>query len=366
MIHCSYPFAQYDAHRDAIDQAIRRALESGWYILGEEVAAFESEFARYCGAAHCVGVASGTEAIALALMGMGIGRGDEVITVSHTAVATAAAIEQAGATPVLIDVEMDRYTLDPAGLAGAMTPRVKAIVAVHLYGQPADMVPIMDFARTKGLKVVEDCAQAHGALYRGTRVGSIGDAGCFSFFPTKNLGALGDGGGIVTSDAELAQKIRQLREYGWPSERISAHPGINSRLDVLQAAILRAKLPHLDRDNAARARIASRYGEQLKGLNVVLPAAVPETSHVYHQYVIRTERRDALVPHLREQGIVAGIHYPQAVHQQPAYRDRLPRRSDLRNTEALLPQIVSLPIYPELTDEQVARVSAAVRAFVDG
>jgi len=361
-IHCSYPLAQYQAHRDAIDAAIRRTLDSGWYILGDEVTAFEAEFARYCGVSNAIGVANGTEALALALMAMGVGKGDEVITVSHTAVATVAAIEQAGATPALVDVEAHRFTLDPAELAGALSPATKAIIVVHLYGQPADMDPIMTFARSHRLRVIEDCAQAHGARYRGRRVGSIGDAGCFSFFPTKNLGAIGDGGAIVTPDANLAQRLRQIREYGWQPRMISAVSGINSRLDALQAAILRVKLPHLDADNAARVRIAQAYRRELNALPFVMPTPAENTDHVYHQFVIRADRRDDLLNHLRAKGINAGLHYPQAVHQQPAYRD-LPRRSSLRNTEALIPQIISLPIYPELGETEIGQVVDAMRSF---
>jgi dTDP-4-amino-4,6-dideoxygalactose transaminase len=362
MLNCSNPGAQFRSHKDAIGKAINRVLDSGWYILGSEVTAFEIEFARYCGASHGIGVANGTEALALALMALGIGRGDEVITVSHTAVATVAAIEQAGAVPILVDVEPDRYTLDPTKLAEAMSPAVKAIIVVHLYGQPADMDAIRVFARERGLRVIEDCAQSHGALHGGSRVGSLGDLGCFSFFPTKNLGAIGDGGAIVTSDSRLAERLYQLREYGWKERFISAIAGINSRLDALQAAILRVKLPYLEIDNAARARIADTYRRELHDLPLLLSSPAAGTQHVYHQFVVRSERRDDLLAHLRRKGINAGVHYPRAVHQQPAYQ-QLPRRSSLDATEQLIPRILSLPIYPELDADEVGNVIEAVRSF---
>ncbi len=364
MINCSNPGEQYRSHKDAIDAGIKRVLESGWYILGSEVASFEAEFAQFCGARHGIGVANGTEALALALMALGIGRGDEVATVSHTSVATVAAIEQAGAVPVLVDVEPDRYTLDPSKLAGAMSPAVKAIVAVHLYGQPADMDTIMAVAQERGLRVIEDCAQAHGALHGKSRVGSIGDLGCFSFFPTKNLGAVGDGGAIVTSDHDLAERLHQLREYGWKERFISSIAGINSRLDELQAAILRVKLPDLDKENAARIRIAETYRRELRNLPILSPSPAAGTQHVYHQFVVRVERRDDLLAHLRRNGINAGLHYPLAVHQQPAYR-QLVHRSRLDVTEQLIPRIISLPIYPELGSDEVAKVIASIRSFFD-
>ncbi len=363
MLYCSHPFSQYQAHKADIDAAIRRTIDSQWYILGKEVAAFEEEFAAFCGADYAVGVGSGTDAITLALRALGIGAGDEVITVSHTAVATVAAIEAAGATPVLVDVERDRYTLDPASLNFALSDVAKAIVVVHLYGQPADMDAIGAFASGHGLRLIEDCAQAHGAIHRGRRVGSIGDVGCFSFFPTKNLGALGDGGAVVTSDGEIAQKLRLLRQYGWAERYISAIPGYNSRLDEMQAAILRAKLPHLDADNAKRALIAQRYREALRDCNLDLPFPCANTSHVYHQFVVRSEQRDRLLAHLNSHGIGAAQHYPRAVHQQPTYRGRLPLRGSLATTEHLVPRILSLPIYPELTEDEVSLIISHVNSF---
>ena len=363
MILCGHPYSQYQAHKGAIDAAIARTLESQWYILGKEVAAFEEEFAGYCGASHAVGVANGTDAIALALRALDIGAGDEVIAPSHTAVATVAAIEQAGAVPILADIEAERFTLDPEGLEAALSPAVKAIVVVHLYGQMADMDPIMAFAKQHGLRVVEDCAQAHGALYRGRTAGTIGDAGCFSFFPTKNLGALGDGGAIITSDAAIEKKARLLRQYGWAEKAVSTLPGFNSRLDELQAAILRAKLPHLDHDNSARAGLAERYRSELANCDIALPEVADEVRHVYHQFVVQSAHRDSLLQHLRSNGVGAAQHYPHAVHQQPAYTGRLLRRGALTATERVIPRILSLPIYPELSDEQFETIISAMRSF---
>ncbi|MCA9973883.1 MAG: DegT/DnrJ/EryC1/StrS family aminotransferase, partial [Anaerolineales bacterium] len=257
--------AAYAAQRAALDTAVSRALASGWYILGAEVAAFETEFAAAMAAPHCVGVASGTDAVLLGLRALGVGPGDEVITVAHTAVATVAAVELAGATPVLVDVTPDTATLDPAQLPAAITPRTRAVVPVHLYGHPADLDPILAIARQHGLWVLEDCAQAHGARYRGRPVGSFGDAAAFSFYPTKNLGALGDGGAVLTPHADVAERLRALRQYGWQERYVSQVPGYNSRLDELQAALLRAKLPHLPEMNAARRRLAAAYGAALAG-----------------------------------------------------------------------------------------------------
>ena len=365
MILCSEPKAQYLAHKDPIDAAIREVLDSGRYVLGEQVAAFECEFADYVGAAEGIGVGNGTDAINITLRASGVGPGDEVVTVSHTAVATVAAIQQAGATPVLVDVDPVYYTLDPERLKAAITPRTRALVPVHLYGQPADMAAILDFARQRGLRVIEDCAQAHGARYNGRRVGALGDAGCFSFYPTKNLGALGDGGVIVTNDAEVAEQARRLRQYGWDGGRASHVSGVNTRLDEIQAAVLRVKLPHLDADNAARARIAERYRKELDGTGLVLPSVPEGATHVFHQFVVRSMFRDALLEHLRAKGVGAAIHYPQAVHQQPAYGGRLAGAGDLPATEALVHQILSLPVYPELDGESVDTVIGAVVEFMD-
>ena len=318
---------------------------------------------RISASAHGIGVGSGTEALHLALAACDIGPGDEVITVSHTAVATVAAIEQAGAIPVLVDIEPDFYTIDPCRIAAAVTPKTKAIIPVHLYGQPVDLDPILEIAGENGLKVIEDCAQATGAMYKGKRVGSYGDLACFSFYPTKNLGAIGDGGMVVTDQPELARQVGLLREYGWAERSISHIPGVNSRLDEVQAAILRVKLPYLDQDNTARARIAAMYRAGLSDCDMILPNCRQEASHVYHQYVVRTPRRDALKQHLKDKGIAALIHYPVPVHLQPAYRGRLAGSDKLSETERAAREVLSLPIYPELTEDDQEAVIEAVRRF---
>jgi dTDP-4-amino-4,6-dideoxygalactose transaminase len=367
------PRAGYLARRTAIDAAIARVLEGGIYIFGEEVEAFERRFADLIGVAHAVGVASGTDAIELALRACGIGSGDLVFTVSHTAVATVAAIERAGATPVLIDVEPGTYTMAPRELSRMLQMlqrtshgRPAAVLPVHIYGQPADLSALADIAHAHGLRLIEDCAQSHGALYRGKPTGSFGDLACFSFYPTKNLGAIGDGGMVVTEDANLATTLRELREYGWRERYISARNGINSRLDAIQAAVLGVKLGFLASDNARRQAIADRYDAGLAGLGLALPARRPEAAHVFHQYVIRVAQRDALRAHLRAAGISTGIHYPVPVHQQPAYSDRLVcGPSGLGVTERAAPQILSLPIYPQLSVDAVDRVVAEIRAFLD-
>jgi dTDP-4-amino-4,6-dideoxygalactose transaminase len=363
VIQCADPHAGYLAHRAEIDAAIARVLDSGRYILGPEVTAFEQELATYVGVAHGIGVGSGTEALHLALRACGIVPGDEVITVAHTAVATVAAIELAGATPVLVDVDPGTYTLDPEHLEAAIGPRTKAVIAVHLYGHPADLAPIGEIATRRGLRLVEDCAQAHGARYQGRVVGSFGDIAAFSFYPTKNLGAIGDGGLVATADAGLAERARLLREYGWAERYVSHVPGWNTRLDELQAAILRVKLRHLDDDNAARSRIAALYRTLLEGADVTLPIERDGVRHAYHLFVARSARRDALLAHLERLGVRALVHYPVPVHLQPAYRDRLRGRDALPETEAAALQVLSLPMYPELAEQDVRRVADAVSAF---
>jgi dTDP-4-amino-4,6-dideoxygalactose transaminase len=343
---------------------VTRVLEGGVYILGPEVEAFERAFADECGVAHAIGVANGTDALHLALMALDIGLGDEVITVSHTAVATAAAILAAGATPVLVDIDPVYYTIDPALIEAAVSPRTKAVVPVHLYGQAAEMDAICAIARRCNLHVVEDCAQAAGGRYRGRRLGSIGDIASFSFYPTKNLGAIGDGGMIVTSNEVLAERVRRLRQYGWDKARATHETGRNSRLDPIQAAILAAKLPHLDADNSRRAAVARHYAEGLHGLPIVLPAARSDTTHVYHLYVAACDERDALTAHLAKRDIGCGIHYPLAVHQQRGYAQHVKTSVDgLPMTERVISRILSLPMYPELTDAEVRNAIAAVREF---
>jgi dTDP-4-amino-4,6-dideoxygalactose transaminase len=365
MILCGNPRAQYMAHKAEIDAAVLAVMEKGWFVLGDEVLAFEKELASYIGVAFGVGVGSGTEALHLALAACGIGVGDEVITVAHTAVATVAAIELSGATPVLVDIEPDYYTLDPSKLAAAIGPRTRAVVPVHLYGQTADLSPIMEIARNRGLKVIEDCAQSHGAMYQGKRAGAWGDMACFSFYPTKNLGALGDGGMVVTNDPELAGRTRLLREYGWAERNVSSVTGWNSRLDELQAAVLRVKLGHLDRDNGHRQKLALFYDEALSEYQLVQPKIRDEGTHVYHLYVVRSSERDDLHAFLRAHEIGALVHYPVPVHEQPAYCRRLRGADRLPETERIAREVLSLPIYPELSPDEAGQVVTTVRDYFE-
>lgn len=361
MISCADPRAGYLAHGPEIDAAIAEVLAGGRYILGPNVSAFESEFASYLGVAHAVGVANGTDALHLAIRACSIGTDDEVLTVAHTAVATVAAIEMAGARPVLVDIDERTFSIDPAHIERAITPRTKAIIAVHLYGHPADLEPILDIARRYGLRVIEDCAQAHGARYGSRRVGSIGDIAAFSFYPTKNLGAIGDGGLVATGDASLAERVRLLRQYGWEKRYTSEIPGWNSRLDELQAAILRVKLRHLDGENAARRAAAALYHELLAGSVVALPWERPGSEHVYHLFVVRSRQRDALAAHLAGRDVGTLVHYPVPIHLQPAYRGRLRGGDALPRTEGAAAEVLSLPLYPQLSAEDVHRVADAVR-----
>lgn len=358
MIPQTNPKSNYLAHKGEIDAAIAHVLEKGWYILGEEVKAFEDEFADYIGVRFGVGVGSGTDAIHLALKACGIGEGDEVITASHTAVATIAAIELCNAIPVMVDVDLNYYTIDPEQVERAVTQKTKAIIPVHLYGHPADMESIMHIADRYGLRVIEDCAQSHGSIYKGRMTGSIGDVAAFSFYPTKNLGALGDGGIVVTNNSETAERIRLLREYGWQQRYISEISGLNSRLDELQAAILRVKLRYLNGENIRRQAVADIYNKALYNAGFTLPCCMPDATHVYHQYVLRAKNRDSLREFLKNKGIGTLIHYPLPVHKQPAYRNRISHV--MTNTETIVNEIVSLPMYPELTDEQAYQVTEAI------
>jgi dTDP-4-amino-4,6-dideoxygalactose transaminase len=354
-LHC-----QLAAIRPEIEAAVTRVLERGWFILGEEVVAFEQEFATYCGVRYAIGVGSGTEALHLALRAVGVGPGDEVITVANAGVPGVVAIEAAGGRPVFVDVYPATMNLDPARLSAAISPRSRAILPVHLYGRPADMDPIMEIARRHDLAVVEDCAQAHGASYRGRKVGSLGHVACFSFYPTKNLGAYGDGGAVVTDDPALADRLRLLRQYGWREQYRSEVRGVNSRLDELQAAILRVKLRHLDAWNARRRALAARYRELLAGSDLVLPAELPDGVHVYHLFIVQTPQRDELRDHLRRAGIGTGIHYPIPAHLQAAYRDLGGQPGQLPVTERLAREVLSLPLFPELTDAEVEQVVEAI------
>jgi dTDP-4-amino-4,6-dideoxygalactose transaminase len=365
LIPWASPQAQFRAREPAIRAAIDRVLAGNAYILGPEVTNFEQAFARYLGAAHAVGVASGTDALILTLRGMDIGSGDEVITVAHTAVATVSAVLAAGATPVLVEVEPDFYTIDPAKIEAAITRKTRAIIAVHLYGQVADMDAILLIAKKHNLKLIEDCAQASGAVYKDRRAGSIGDAGCYSFYPTKNLGGIGDGGAVATNDAELAARIRRLAQYGWDAQRKTRGIGVNSRLDPLQAAILAVKLPHLDADNARRATIAARYSECLGNLRLTVPAVRPDARHVFHLYVITTDNREALMTALGNAGVGSALHYYPAVDKQEGYAEHIVLPAGgLPVTTRLSQRIVSLPMYPELSDADVDAVIAAVRAHL--
>ncbi len=363
---CS-PKASYLARKEEIDAAIAKVLLSGSYILGREVAAFEKDFAAYIGVANAVGVANGTNALQLALRACGVRPGDCVITVSHTAVATVAAIELTGATPVLAEIDPVTFTLDPKSIEEIIqnlpAGRLKAIVPVHLYGQPANMQAILNIARKHSLLVVEDCAQSHGAMFQGKKTGSFGDLATFSFYPTKNLGAIGDGGIVVTDDPSLARQVRLLREYGWQERYISYFSGTNSRLDELQAAILRVKLKYLDQDNRRRQSIARWYNSALAESALSLPQTSPGATHVFHQYVVRTEKRDDLKAYLGHHEIGTLIHYPVPIHKQPAYAEKLPAVVGLKQTEAIAAQILSLPMYPELTDDQVEIVCKFVTSW---
>jgi hypothetical protein len=367
MVPQANPGAGYRSLRGEIDAAIARVLDSGWYILGQEVRAFEAEFAAWLGAGAAVGCGNGTDAIALALRGLGIGPGCTVVTVSHTAVATVAAIEMVGAVPLLIDINPVHFTMDPEELAVVLDappaglPPIRAVVPVHLYGQAADLDAIGATCRRRGVALIEDCAQAHGARLNGQRLGTFGEAATFSFYPTKNLGALGDGGAVVTRDANTAARIVALRQYGWHSHYISDEIGVNSRLDELQAAILRAKLPHLDAQNARRRTIASAYDAALAGSALRPLAARLGAEHVFHLYVLRVPDRPALQARLRTLGVGTGIHYPMPVHLQPAYLGRVALGpSGCRETAAAAGEVLSLPLYPELTDGQVEQVCAAL------
>lgn len=358
------PGAQYQAHRAEIDAAVQRVLQSGWYILGAEVRAFEEEFARFVGVNHCIGVANGTDAVAIALKACGVNPGDEVITVSHSAVATVAAIEMIHAIPVLVDIEDDTRCLDPAALERAIGPRTKAIVPVHIYGQPARIHEIMSIARAASLRVIEDCAQAHGATVGGKQVGTFGDAAAFSFYPTKNLGALGDGGAIVCASSEIESRARMLQQYGWRERYISEICGVNSRLDELQAAILRVKLRYLAKDNERRREIGARYTETLQGSsNIRAPSKIVGTSHAMHLYVVESDHREALRAGLQERGVGTSVQYPLAIHQQPAYIRRIRGFDSLPRTERLYGRILSLPMFPELSAAQVTTVCEALSAL---
>jgi len=362
------PKANYLAHKEEIDQAIRRVLDSGWYILGQEGAAFEQEFAEYLGVSQAVGVGNGTDALEIALRACGVGVGDAVITVSHTVVATVAAIDLVGAMPILVDIDPATFTLDPNRLEDTIRQhqgsRIKAIIPVHLYGHPAAMPAIMEIARRHDLYVIEDCAQSHGAAIKGRKTGAWGDLAAFSFYPTKNLGALGDGGAVVTNNAELAQKLRLLREYGWQRRYISDLPGMNTRLDEIQAAVLRVKLQYLDQENNQRRQLAEVYNSCLADTPLVLPEVGQDVETVYHQYVVKSQKRERLRDFLKDNAVGTLIHYPVPVHRQPAYQNRVGIGSGgLPETEKAVGEILSLPMYPQMTNAQAQQVAELIAGW---
>jgi dTDP-4-amino-4,6-dideoxygalactose transaminase len=356
---------QYSKIADELDRAIKGVLSSGRYILGENVAKFEEEFARYCGTKHAVGISSGTAALHLALLACGVGPGDEVITAANTYIATIFAISYVGAKPVLVDIDPESYTLDVAQVERAITERTRAIIPVHLYGQCADMDPILELAKSHKLRVIEDAAQAHGAEYKGRKAGSLGDLGCFSFYPSKNLGACGDGGAVVTNDEELYQKLRIYRYMGQPRKHLHMVIGYQERLDELQAAILRVKLRYLDRWNEERRRLAALYNQLLADTEVLLPKEQPYGRHVYHLYVIRVRRRDAVKARLAEAGIETQIHYPTPAHLQPAYADLGYGKGSFPITERYSGEILSLPLYPELKEEEVREIARELKRALE-
>jgi len=355
--------SQYQNIRGEVIPAIEKVMSSAQFILGEDVDVFETTFARYCGADHCVGVSSGTEALHLALRALNIGPNDEVITPANTFAATAFAISYVGATPVFVDVKPTDYNIDVDLIENSITKRTKAIIPVHLYGQPADMDAILFLAHKYDLKVIEDACQAHGAEYKGRRTGSIGDVGCFSFYPGKNLGAYGDGGAVVTNNPELTDGIRLLRNYGQRVKNVHTMLGYNSRLDTLQAAILLVKLDHLDDWNEKRRTAARFYGNLLSGCNVLLPSENGRVHHVYHLYVIQHEQRDELLQHLKQMGILCGIHYPIPLNQQQPYLYARTVPDGLPITTDVSKKILSLPLFPEITEDQIHRVVEGIATF---
>lgn len=363
MIFCANPASQFYSYQEEIEKAVLKVLRSDRYILGSEVSSLEAEFANFIGANFAVGVANGTDALELAIRSLEIKPGDEIITVSHTAVATVAAIEAAGAVPVLVDVDPFFYTLDSNQLGEVLTPKTKAIIAVHLYGQSSDLDAINEFCIKHNLYLIEDVSQAHGSKLKGKRLGGIGNIGCFSCYPTKNLGAIGDAGLIATNEPRLAQNIKMLREYGWKNRYISDFAGRNSRLDEIQAAILRVKLRHLDSDNDKRKELASLYSRQLTGKWLNLPKIRENSEHVFHLYVVRTKYRNELMSYLQEINIQTTVHYPLPIHLQPAYKNRIQTASVMSVTERLSQEVLSLPIYPEFQTKHLDEVVKAINNF---
>jgi dTDP-4-amino-4,6-dideoxygalactose transaminase len=364
MIPFGDPSASYQAHKSEIDKAIKRVLDSGWYVLGTEVDKFEKEFASFHSKDfHAVGVGNGTDAIALCLRGLGLGVGDEVITPSHTAVATVAGIEQAGCTPVFADIYPNTRCISADSIKENLGGNTRAIMPVHIYGQPAEMYKILEIAQAYKLAVVEDCSQAHGAEINGQKVGTFAKLSAFSCYPTKNLGGTGDGGMILCRSKEFSEKIKSLRQYGWNEKRESIIPGFNSRLDELQAAILRVMLQHLADDNAKRRAIALRYKEGFKNLPITLPSLAEAELHAMHLYVIECDQRNELMEYLRSHQIGASLHYPLAVHQHAAFANRIRGCENLHVTNQFYQKNLTLPMYPELSYNEVERVIRAVKRF---
>ena len=361
----SVPFvdlkAQYQTIKPEIDAAIASVIENSNFILGPQVAAFEKSFAEYVGSAFCVGVNSGTAALQLALMACGIGQGDEVIVPSFTFFATAETVSVLGAVPIFVDVDPVSYTITAAEIEKAITPRTRAIIPVHLYGQAADLDPIRALAEQHNLHVIEDAAQAHGAEYKGRRVGGLGAAGCFSFYPSKNLGAYGEAGAVVTNDEDLAHQLRLLRQHGQTSKYAHAVIAYNFRLEEMQAAVLNVKLAHLDKWNNGRRERAARYNELLSDTGLVLPREMEYARHVYHVYAVQCDNRDELQSRLAAHNIQSGVHYPIPIHLQPAYESLGYKAGDLPVTERLSERVLSLPLFAELTDEQQLAVATAIR-----
>ena len=356
--------AQYASIRSDIDEAIRRVIESSGFILGPEVDGFEDAFRRYCGTEHCIGVASGTAALELTLRAIGVGTGDEVVTVAHTFIATAEAISAAGATPVFVDIDPQTYTMDPESFAEAITARTRAVIPVHIYGHPANMTSITELATSRGIYVIEDAAQAHGASWDGLRTGALGDAACFSFYPGKNLGAYGDAGAVVTNAPGIAEQVRSLRNHGRRSKYLHDQVGFGERLDALQAAILSAKLPYLESWTTTKNRIAQGYSDRLANTDLALPYVSSRARHAWHQYVVCTSDRDSVLAQLRDRGVGAGVHYPVPLHLQPAYAELGYVAGSLPITEEVARTCLSLPIYPEMTEAQQDTVVDRVRAAV--
>ncbi|MBM2840154.1 MAG: transcriptional regulator [Bacteroidetes bacterium] len=362
-LHMVDVVGQYQRIKPEVDAAIQRIIESGQFILGKEVGEFECQVAGYLGAKYAVGCASGTDALQIAMMALGVGPGDEVITTPFTFVATTETIVLLGAKPVYVDIDPNTYNIDPSRIESAITPRTKAIIPVHLYGQAADMGPIMEIAGKRGLKVIEDSAQALGASYKGKKVCTFGDASCISFFPSKNLGAFGDAGMVVCNDPALYEKLRMIVVHGSKVKYHHEILGVNSRLDTMQAAILSVKLRHLENWNTARRKFASRYDELLRGTPVTTPYVSPVGTHIFHQYTIRAAKRDDLAAHLKERGIPHAIYYPIPLHLQKAFAVAGKRKGDFPITEQACDEVLSLPMHTELTDEQQGYVAQAIRDF---